>query len=262
MSKSGTFALLLTLILAMSCLTLLVAKSTNAQYSSPTAMPSTPDFTLAITNSSYYVPPTTNTSYYSGYVDALNITITIKNQPLALSVESNEFSGFKYWIEVKSHDSTNWTSLTWIQDGFGTYNTGLGFLPSNAQQTELTFQFSNPYFPVNGGKEHPANSSGLSYATNPFFPVTVAKDELLDFRVRAGIGDFSYLSMGQLVFNGNYSDWNQLTIIMADGETSASNPSPSPTVPEMSWLVILPLIISLFSVAVLLRTRKTAKLTQ
>jgi len=46
-------------------------------------------------------------------------------------------------------------------------------------------------------------------------------------------------------------------------ETIAPNsvsPNPTPTVPEISWLVILPLLLSVFSVAVILRHRKTAKL--
>ncbi|MDI9578454.1 MAG: emp24/gp25L/p24 family protein [Thermoproteota archaeon] len=222
---SKPFALLLTLITAISSLTILTINPANAQNPSPTPypIPSTPYFSITITNSSYFVPVTystdpstgqeiANKSYYSGYVDALNVTIQIENQPLALSIKSNEYSGFKYFIELKSHDSANWTSLTGYLSGLGTYVSGLGFLPSNTSHTELTFQFSNPYFPVNNQKEYPVNSSGLTYATNPFFTVTVAKNETLDFRVRAGIGNFQYISMGQLLYDGNFSDWNQFTI--------------------------------------------------
>lgn len=222
---SKPFALLLTLITAISSLTILTINPANAQNPSPTPypIPSTPYFSITITNSSYFVPVTystdpstgqkiANKSYYSGYVDALNVTIQIENQPLALSIKSNEYSGFKYFIELKPHNSANWTSLTGYLSGLGTYVSGLGFLPSNTSHTELTFQFSNPYFPVNNQKEYPVNSSGLTYATNPFFTVTVAKNETLDFRVRAGIGNFQYISMGQLLYDGNFSDWNQFTI--------------------------------------------------
>jgi hypothetical protein len=38
--------------------------------------------------------------------------------------------------------------------------------------------------------------------------------------------------------------------------------SPSPTIPELSWLIIVPLLLSVFSVAVMLRHRKTTKLSQ
>jgi hypothetical protein len=40
------------------------------------------------------------------------------------------------------------------------------------------------------------------------------------------------------------------------------NPTPTPTVPELSWLVIVPLLLSLFSVALIVRHRKTTKLNQ
>ena len=42
--------------------------------------------------------------------------------------------------------------------------------------------------------------------------------------------------------------------------TPTITPTPTPTVPELSWLVIIPLIVSILSVAVLLRHRKIAKL--
>ena len=276
MGKLGkTFVLFLRLIIAMLCLTLLFGQPASAQNLSPNLypIPSTPDFSVTITNSSYFVPVTystdpstgqeiANKSYYSGNIDALNVTITIENQPLALSIQSNEYNGFKYFIELKPHNSANWTSLTWYLSGLGTYMSGLGFLASNTSQTQLTFQFSNPYFPVNGGKEYPANSSGLSYATNPFFSITVSKNEPVDFRVKAGVGNFQYISMGQLLYDGNFSDWNQLTITMANGETSTAIAFPSPTVPELSWLVIVPLLLSFFSVVVVFRHQKTSNLNK
>jgi hypothetical protein len=257
----------------MSCL-MLTIEPANAQNLSPTPhpIPSTPDFLVTITNSSYFVPVTystdpstgqeiANQSHYSGYVDALNVTIKIENQPLALSIKSNEYSGFKYFIELKPHNSDNWTSLTRYLSGLGTYMSGLGFLPSNTSQTELTFQFSNPYFPVNNQKEYPANSSGLTYATNPFFTVTVAKNEPVDFRVYAGVGDFQYISMGQLLYEGNYSNWNQLTITMASGETATANPSPtpSPTVPEFPFVAALSLLVVIPLITVLVKKKNCLK---
>jgi hypothetical protein len=41
--------------------------------------------------------------------------------------------------------------------------------------------------------------------------------------------------------------------------TYQTNPAPSSTVPEFSWLLIVPLLLSMFAVAVVFRHRKTAK---
>jgi len=38
---------------------------------------------------------------------------------------------------------------------------------------------------------------------------------------------------------------------------STTGPSPSPTIPELSWLAIVPLLLSVFALAVLVRYRKT-----
>jgi hypothetical protein len=229
------------IILIIAASSLIAVNPASAQSSTSAPIPLKPEFSIAVTDNSYYVPVTysidpstgqeiANTSYYSGYVDSLNVTLTIKNQPLALSVESDVYNGFKYFIEVKPHNATDWTSLTGYYDGLGHTQVGLGFVPSNSTSTTLVFQFSNPYFPVNDSKEFPANSNGLTYATNPFFPITVAENEPADFRVRAGVGELDYISMGQLLFKGNYSDWSQLTISMMNGETSTTpTASPSPT---------------------------------
>jgi hypothetical protein len=238
--------LVVTIILVIATSSLMAVNPTCAQSLTSAPIPLKPEFSIAVTNSSYYVPVTysidpstgqeiANTSYYSDYVDSLNVTITIKNQPLALSVKSDEYNGFKYFIEVKPHNSADWLSFTGYIDGLGHTQVGLGFVPSNSTSTTLAFQFSNPYFPVNDSKEFPANSNGLTYATNPFFPITVAKNEPADFRFRAGIGELYYISMGQLLFKGNYSDWSQLMISMTNGETSTTptvspSPTPSPTI--------------------------------
>ena len=38
-----------------------------------------------------------------------------------------------------------------------------------------------------------------------------------------------------------------------------TNSTPTPTIPKLSWLIIVPLLLSMFAVAVLIRHRKTAK---
>ena len=62
--------------------------------------------------------------------------------------------------------------------------------------------------------------------------------------------------------NGEPYYWvNQVYFLISTGQ-----PTPSPTstssVPELFWMAIVPLLLSLFSVAVILRHRKTINLTQ
>ena len=40
---------------------------------------------------------------------------------------------------------------------------------------------------------------------------------------------------------------------------TTSQPTPTPTVPEISWLILLPLVLSVFAVVILVRYRKTSK---
>jgi len=81
----------------------------------------------------------------------------------------------------------------------------------------------------------------------------------IDFQVQAHVGHEEERDV-TIVFVGESSGWSPtqtITIPSSDG-----SPAPSPTVPELSWLVIAPLLLSGFAVAVLVRHRKTAKLKQ
>lgn len=60
--------------------------------------------------------------------------------------------------------------------------------------------------------------------------------------------------------NGNVAPTNAneqyLPIGYGSPDKSFTTPSPSPTVPELSWLAIIPLMVSILSIAVILRHRK------
>jgi hypothetical protein len=286
---SKTFALLLMLIITISCLTLQTVKPVEAQSPSATPYPTlmAPEFTVEVTNTSYYEPitytydPTTgqmiaNTSYYSGYVDSLNVTISIKNQPIVQTTYSDYRSGFKYFVRF------NGISLT---DG--------GFVPSNGSLTTLSMQFSNPYFSIAGKKNYPDYSSGLTYATNPFYPIiTVTRNELVSVQVLLFVGEFVILSLGIFYPEGNFSDWNYVTLPMASGETGSvinkptttptitptSNPSVQEVTPTLTTNIprdpphldliyyLIPVgvlaVVVMLSVLLYRRHRKTAKLKQ
>lgn len=131
--------LCLVLIVTIPCL--FIIEPVNAQNPSATPYPTLtpPEFTVGITNTSYYVPITysydrttgqmiANTSYYSGYVNALNVTISIKNQPIIQITDSDYRYGFKYIVEF------NGISPSAHLNAFGSAVT-TGFVPSKGSLT-------------------------------------------------------------------------------------------------------------------------------
>jgi hypothetical protein len=221
--KSKTFALGLTVLIILSCLTLLTVKPANAQ-SLPT--PSVPEFTAKFVDHSYTVPAKTHVDPYTGeqitdpsyIVKNETIDVTIKNQPFA-STEAITY--LCYNIREKGYFENTWTELYHI--------------------TNRT------------------NDNTLIRASNSDYTIIslpkVAPNGQIDFQVKA------YFTVGHRFFNSNFgtwtweeSDWSN-TQIVTIGQSSTA---PSPTVPELSWLVIVPLLLSVFSVAVIVRYRKTA----
>jgi hypothetical protein len=218
---SKIFALMLTLIIAMSCLTFLTIKPANAQ---TIPKPSVPEFTIQSQTQA-------NTT---------TITLTIRNQPF--DAASQYPNGFFYNVAI-SIDGKNWSDLYHVEDASDWYPQ-----QSNSSTTVLTYVAGETmYYPMN-------TSQGVG---------TIPKSGEVAFKVQAMIGhrDRGAFQNGFMpyVLVGEESDWsNTQTISIGRSPTS---PTPSPTVPELSWLVILPLLLSVFSVAVVLRHRKTAYLS-
>jgi hypothetical protein len=83
----------------------------------------------------------------------------------------------------------------------------------------------------------------------------------MDFRVQAKIGYVTLKSASPVIiyeFTEQKSDWS-------DTQTIALVPTPptsTPTVPEFSWLILLPLFILVLLIAASVRLRKTWKVTQ
>jgi hypothetical protein len=69
---------------------------------------------------------------------------------------------------------------------------------------------------------------------------------------------FALTKEGYVVTGAQYSDGENQQNIFMQKIRMPSAPLPSPSVPELYWLVILSLLLSVFAVAVILRHRKTA----
>jgi hypothetical protein len=234
LSKSITLLLILTI--SISCLALLI-KPANADpdINAPMPIPSVPEFTIKYVDHSYDVPTTTmsHTDPYTGkvttethegyHVKNFTIDITIKNQVFPSSIDGNAL-GMRYFIQTKGHFEDDWQE--------------------SHVDTQSTSGYTKVALPANS---YPANGT-------------------LDFRIKAWLGYYypgisnGLASVPAWFLYPSPSDWSStqsITIPENNNSPTSQNPTPTPSVPELSWLVILPLLLSVFSVAVIVRHRKT-----
>ena len=223
MGKIGkTFALFLTFIVAMPCLTLLVAKPANGQ---TIPKPAVPEFTLTLADHSYDVPLTYtySTDPYTGkqvqtphggyHVDNKTIDATIRNQPFTpyISNNSNEVNVY-YNIRVKGHFADDWE---W-KELYSPY----------ADRTREGVYFCYYVSPVQSSSQSTVISIPADYPT----------DAKIDVQVQALEGYFTvyypYLVPAHgYYFNGAISDWSSTQIVdMPDGLISTSTPNPTSSV--------------------------------
>jgi len=272
------FSLLLIAMLAVSSLSLttLMVKPTFAQTSTPAPTPtpiptpSVPQFTLMLVNDSHYTQPTTTTTTnpYTGeptttttpsqYVQDEYIEVKIQNQSFTpLSIADYVYNLY-FDVQTKGHFSEDWTA----------YNSGEGY----SAEENYTAQ----------------------YTTVELYYNNIPPAGLIDFQVQAIIGYVHavvpVIVQEEWVLSGQAGGWSNIeTINVTDGSvfvTSFINPTPTPAltsasssttassqnptgtpiststpvVPEMSWLGIVLLLLSVLSVVVILARRKPSTL--
>jgi hypothetical protein len=253
---SKTVALLLTLTIVMLCLTLLTVESVTAQTISK---PSVPEFTIRFVDNSYDVPPRYDYDSYTGKDVLVESGYHVQNKTIELVINNRGFSSYYdtdgnrlslyYLVQTKGHFGDSWW---YINDGYyGPDNPFIGGVSELAEKvTELTFGLVG-------------NNSTLRLHN-----LDISEGGEADFRVQAFLGYYfrtvTMTMLGesyQYNFIGQYSGWSPTqTIAIPETSTLTSptpNPTPSPTVPELSWLVIVPLLLSVFSVALVVKHRKT-----
>ena len=209
------FPLLLFLLLAIS--SLIIVESTFAQ---SIHKPSVPEFSLKLVDFSY---------------DTRAIELTIKNQPFVSYNDNGQIISLHYNVHFKLHDSDSWTAMYYCGDIFPTH--------SSSDYTKLDYPL--PLISSSGSSYYLLRENGGNYNIMS----QISFNEQIDFRVQAMEG---YLMPSS--FTGQTSDWNVQTITIS-GVSTSPNPTSTPTAPEFSWFVILPLFVIVLSVAFVLRVK-------
>jgi hypothetical protein len=243
-----TFALFLILSMAMSCLALLIVKPANAQ---TTPIPSIPEFTAKLVDCSYNVPATTTINPYTGEtinnpahrVENYTIDLTIKNQPYTPVIANNGANtSFVYQIQVKGHFAKEWIPM---------YPFGEGPKMSNSDYRVVTYlllpnQPEEDYYLTSHDSTTPSANTITGLPPNAS----------IDFQVEALSGYWTRtMEFGSQHFEAQESGWSPTQTVTIPA--SSVSPNPSPTVPELSWLVVIPLLITILPIALILRHRKT-----
>ncbi len=241
-----SLALFLIVLMVMSSLILLTLKPANAQ---SVAKLSVPEFSVTYADNSYDVPASSTIDPFTGQ-SVENPAHHVVNRVLTFTIRNQEVTdGFlHYVIEMKGHFSGNWTG---IYDGTATTNSVL---------TVWTFSTSD----LSGRQEDQLYRGGVGFYL-PYIGKT-------DFAVKAQTwGEVMAKTSPQNPFGGSIttlfaeSDWSNPQTVNLSGTSaspSSSNPtfssssSPTPAVPEISWLTLAPLLLSLLLVAVGFRSRK------
>jgi hypothetical protein len=213
----------------------------------PIPTPTTPEFTVKWEKTSYQVPTSYTIDPYTGqnitnqgyYVDNSSIVITITNQPFTSFIDNIGGSPWNiylfYAIQEKGHYVENWTNISY---------SGEQPIATSSQYTVLTY-------PV----QHYSNAPD-EYRLGDI-SVQIPVGGQIDFRVQAMIGYFHKwaIPLSPWVFEGQTSDWSNTQTITVSA--NASPPTPTPTVPELPWLSLLPVFISLFLIAIEIRIKRT-----
>jgi hypothetical protein len=216
------FCLLLIVALAISMF--IIVKPANAQ-SIP--KPSTPEFTIQ-----------TQTQ-----ANTTTITLIIKNQPF--DAASQYPNGFFYNVAI-SVDGKNWSELYHVEDASEWYPQ-----QSNSSTTVLTYVAGETvYYPRD-------TSQGVG---------VIPKSGEVAFQVQAMIGhrDRGAFQNGFIpyVLVGETSDWSNTQTITLPASSKSPSPTATSSVPELSWLVIVPLLLIVFVIIMIVRLRKTANLNK
>jgi hypothetical protein len=241
MKRLGNVVCLLLMLIVILSTGSLIIKPTSAQ---TIPKPSVPEFTLSLVSHPFNMVTPTKTIHFENK----SIDVIIKNQPFTPynDITIHTRVELRYQIQFKEHNATDWQLYSDSNTATPVYFTYF--------TSQSTSKYTVISVPVNS--DDPINLDGAHVGSLTNFP----EGSQVDFQVRALIGQPFVNEQGggyTPFFKGETGNWSDTQIITIT-ESSVS-PSPTPAVPELPWLIILPLLLSVFSAALVNRHRKTAK---
>jgi hypothetical protein len=220
-----------------------IIKASFSLVSNPTITPTpkVPEFTIVPTGPSFDIPPTyyfnSNTGQFDsndGYhIQFSTVKIIIKNQPFT----NQSFNdNFYYNVRIKPH---NYQDSYWQE----LYSAGADGYPIQTISNYTIIPIS-----VEGTQA---------------LGVIIPTGETTDIQVEAMIGHIgrnnTMVPYYPYVFFGETSGWSNIQTVTLPPKiafTTSPNPTPTPTVPELSLLGVIPLMVGMFAIAVILGHRK------
>jgi hypothetical protein len=274
MNKAAkTQALLASLLIALSCISLPLICAANAQ---TTSNPSKPEFTVQLTDRSYDTPDTYSIDSYTGknithigsHVTNKTLDITITNQPFSKYTDRNgNTTNLYYIVRARGHFGGDWK-----------------YYPHEPASQTYSYQTSNTAY------TYVSLLTNTDQYSDDFDTVYTPNDSQIDIQIQALIGYYhkewvSYdtpsqnMLLGGIypIFYGQKSNWSDTyTISIPEGnvtitantdiistETQTQEPTqtpditatPAPSVPEFSVIAIVPLFVIVLMAALLVKSK-------
>jgi hypothetical protein len=258
MGKIGkAFALFLTLVTAMLCVTLLTVKPATAQ---STGILSAPAFSVILTNASYSVPPVYYTDPQTGanitkagyFVNQENLTFTIQNEPNVTY----------YVIRWTTPYIRGWNS---IEGYFGGDPMNATIKRTTGSTTNWVLTGTNGSFPIYEHGILVDTVVGYSFSFG-FQSLNFESGAKIEFQVQASNGTPVYNSTileERYSIIGEPSDWSNTQTITIPGSSISPLPSPTPTpastVPEFPTWMIPPLFAAVTLVSIVFIRKRMTK---
>jgi hypothetical protein len=237
-----SFGFFLTLIMLMTCLTLLTIKPVNAQditQGSPTSDEYPPFVDFEMANG---IPLIDNFSQQANQPLSLNLTASANESPEGMEYGVLSVTYTTSWLNTPVV-LYNWSgNLLSLDDWFKINNSNVNPNPN----TNLRWN------------SHSSSPNGTEiYKTNG--PPTWVDCHLVINNIPLGYQQINFVVVKAAVYGYGPFSYAEITRNKTIDLTVTTSPSSTPTVPEISLLSIIPIMISTLFVALLLRHRKNIK---